>query len=300
MVNGLFLLVVMSCVLDRTGQSATEAYKRQMALQGTRTEALQESVREAMRRVDQLEEVTRARGQEEIYRMENLDQLRNEVASLRGDLEVLQHEIGLDVEFSGRFQEDADYRLTWLEKRTTALEDSLGLETPEPPERKDADTIAAAMDPTDDTGDPVADSQGTSGEGGTAEPDDSSEAAPRTPEEMFALAESHIEADRPRAARAVLQRLVDEHPDHEKVSEARYRVGQTWFIEGRYQQAILAFQEVLDKHGSSGWAPWSMLRQGQCFEALGQSENAQIFYDDVVRLYPKSKAAKEARSLRRR
>ena len=39
----------------------------------------------------------------------------------------------------------------------------------------------------------------------------------------------------------------------------------------------------------------AMLRQGECFEAQDQPENARLFYEDVVRLWPKSKAAKEAR-----
>jgi len=39
-----------------------------------------------------------------------------------------------------------------------------------------------------------------------------------------------------------------------------------------------------------------LLRQGECFEAMGQGENASIFYNDVITEYPKSKAAAEAKS----
>jgi TolA-binding protein len=59
---------------------------------------------------------------------------------------------------------------------------------------------------------------------------------------------------------------------------------------------VLRFQEVIDKHKSSPWAAYAMLRQGECFEAQGQKDNARLFYEDVVRLYPKSKAAKEAKA----
>jgi TolA-binding protein len=38
-----------------------------------------------------------------------------------------------------------------------------------------------------------------------------------------------------------------------------------------------------------------MLRQGECFDAQGQKENARLFYEDVVRLYPKTKAADDAK-----
>jgi TolA-binding protein len=52
---------------------------------------------------------------------------------------------------------------------------------------------------------------------------------------------------------------------------------------------------VVDKAPNSTWAPWSVLRQGECFDAIGDHDGAKVFYGDVVRLYPKSKAAKEAK-----
>jgi TolA-binding protein len=39
-----------------------------------------------------------------------------------------------------------------------------------------------------------------------------------------------------------------------------------------------------------------MLRQGECFEALGRKDDAKLFYEDVIARYPKSKAAKDART----
>jgi TolA-binding protein len=38
-----------------------------------------------------------------------------------------------------------------------------------------------------------------------------------------------------------------------------------------------------------------MLRQGECFEEQGQADNAKVFFGEVVRIYPKSRAAKAAR-----
>ena len=288
-VVSLAMAILPSCVVDRTGQSATEAYQREMAIQATRVQAVQSSLKDTARRLEQIEEVTRARGQDEIMRMESIDQVRAEVARLRGDLEVIQHEVGLDVEFSGKFQEDADYRLAYLETRAAALEEALGLQPPEPPDRRSADELATAM-----AQEQVAGSQDAQEAGG----DDLS--GVHTPDELFKLAEGHIAEQRNGAARAVLERFLNQFPDDAKVPEARYRIGQTWYNDGDYQTAILSFQEVLDRHGSSDWAPWAMLRQGQCFESMGQKDNAQLFYDDVVRLFPRTKAAKEAKALRSR
>ena len=54
---------------------------------------------------------------------------------------------------------------------------------------------------------------------------------------------------------------------------------------------------VVDTFGDTDWASLAMLRQGECFAAKGQKENAKLFYEEVLRLYPKSEAATEAREL---
>ena len=51
----------------------------------------------------------------------------------------------------------------------------------------------------------------------------------------------------------------------------------------------------MDHEGQSPFKPWAMYRQGECFEGMEQSENAKIFYEDVIQKYPKSKAATEAK-----
>lgn len=285
-------LLSTGCILDRTGQSATEAYRREMAIQATRTQTLQANLDEAIRRVNQLEEVTRARGQEEILRMETVDQLRGEVARLRGDLEVIQHAVGVTSEDSGKFQEDTDFRLVHAELRLAALEKNLGLPMVAPPAKKGEEpaTTDAGAEGGAASGEKVV----TAKQPGDEIPDDASLKG-LSPDELLSLAEKHMQANRTKAARAVLERFISTNPKSERISEAHYRLGQTYVAEKEHQKAILAFQIILDKHGSSPWAPWSMLRQGECFAAMGQNDNAQLFFDDVIRLYPKSKAAKEAR-----
>ncbi len=297
--NSTFILslVLAGCVWDRTGQSATEAWRREMAIQSTRTQTLQAAVEDALVRVEQLEEVTRARGQDEILRMETMDQLRNEVARLRGDLEVLQHESGLSTENTGKFREDAECRLAWREARAQARGESLGLEMPEPPVLADADDTG--LDPEDE-GEGEADGEGDGEGDGEADGEAEEPSGPMSIEDKLALAEEHMQGGRYLPARAIYQKLVEDPDAEDQLHELRYMLAETWFRDGRFQSAILAYQEVVDHHGDSDRAPWAMLRQGECFEALGQRDNAALFYDDVMRLFPRSKAAKEAKALKSR
>ncbi len=278
-------LVLPACVLDRTGTSATSGLEREMALRDARVAELERVEGDSTRRIQQLEEVIRYRGQQEAEKLENIDQVREMVGSLSGDVEVLRHELENTSELGDSFREDTDFRLTWLELRVEALEENLGLKPPPPPEREEDEASAEERAGDEGGGDRV-----RGGEGEEA-------AAVEAPEDLLALAKEHLAEGRPRAARAVLERFVAAYGDHELADEAYYRLAESYYNNKEYQQAILPFQEVVDRFGGTGWAAWAMVRQGECFRELGKDAEADLFWEDVVRLYPRSKAAEEAKRL---
>lgn len=274
------------CVLDRTGQSASEAWHREMLLQQTRTANLESVLTNLSDRTGQLEELTRARGQDEIMRMETLEQVRTEVANLRGEIELLNHDLGKRVTDNQARAADAAFRLQWLEDRAAQLEKTLGVKPTPPP-------VAALLGGGEST--PPA--EGDTGE--TTEPTETPPVEETTavtdPAGLLTLAKEHLAEGRHNAAEAVLNRFLELHPKDSNLPEARYRLAEAAFNAGEYQQAVIRFQDVIDKHKTSQWAPWAMLRQGECFEKQGQKENARLFFEDLVRIWPKSPAAKEAR-----
>ncbi len=272
------------CVLDRTGQSATEAFRRDMVLHATRLNNLETQFDNLEARTSQLEEVGRARGQDEIMRMESLDDLRGELARLRGDVEVLNHNTALSEETLAALSADASFRMTWLEDRAALLEENLGVAPAPPPELPDPSDAGSVG------------GDGGSGEAGnTAVTGDAEVAGLTDPDALIARAEAHLAAGREKPAEAVLSRFLELHPEHERVPEALYRRAEAAFNAGDYAVAVRRFQEVIDDYKDSAWASWAMLRQGECFEAQDEPENAKVFYKDVVRIWPGSKAAREAK-----
>lgn len=276
----LVFLLLGACVLDRTGQSATSAYERELASQQVRVRELESMGEGVGRRVAQLEEVTRARGQEDILKMETVEDLRAEVARMRGEVEVLDHDYRT-FEMAGLgTQADVDARLLYLEQRVAVLEKSLGIR---PAPRSDSAAMASAPPPP---------SEPPPGEVAVVP------ASPpaMTAEEVFGLISENLEGGNATAARTVAKRFLAENPGHDRAGEAYYRIAESFQNEGEYKQAAGAFQDVLDKAPTSTWASWSLLRQGECFEGLGRAADAKIFYCDVLKKYPKSKAAKEAKA----
>jgi tol-pal system protein YbgF len=295
LIPALALALTTGCVLDRTGQSASEVYRRELALQGARVTNLETQFDALDGRVAQMEELNRARGQQEILKMETLEQVRAEVARMRGEVEVMAHDFGKSEADTVAMQEDAALRLQWLETRADQLEKAMGLQTPPPPIASEA-PAGGESDGTDV--EPATAGGGSTGKvvlgGGDTEATDDAGGI-TDPDALIKLAEEHLAAGREAAAEAVLNRFLDLHPKHERVPEAKYRRAEAAFNEARYAAAVLRFQEVIDGHKKSKWAPWAMLRQGECFEAQGQDANAKLFYEDVVRMWPKSQAAGEAR-----
>lgn len=275
------------CVLDRTGQSATEQYKRQMKLQGARIDNLEQQVDQIDGKLAQIDELTQHRGQQDVMQMETLEQVRGEVNRLRGAYEELKFSTDRTTAEEQKVLEDAAFRIEWLDARAAQLEKNLGLKAPAPPARGSgpADSGGGAAAVTEKP------AEGPSG--GAAAAEGATEV--KDPVELMKLATDHLKAGRNAAAEAVLNRFLSLHPNHEKAPEARYRLGEAAFNEKNYPQAVLRFQVVIDKHKKSKWAPWAMLRQGESFDAQGQKDNAKLFYEEVDRLWSDSPAAKEAR-----
>ncbi|MED5370440.1 MAG: tetratricopeptide repeat protein [Myxococcota bacterium] len=272
------ILLALACVLDRTGQSATAAYERELALQATHTEALESEAQTLQRRVDQLEEINRYRGQQEAEKLENLDQVQTELQKLRGAIEEAEFAAEQAAEQRSALDEDVAFRLEYLELRVAELERQLGLEPPQPP---------------GETGLEV----GEDGEVLNSDGTPSEVELPTEPAELLAKAEDALAANKPAVARALLERLLREAPKDPLAAKARYRLAESWYNEKQYQRAILAFEDVVSKHPDSDWAPWAMVRQGECFQELGQRAEAELFWQDVVDRYPGTQAAKDAKAL---
>lgn len=108
--------------------------------------------------------------------------------------------------------------------------------------------------------------------------------------------ESFKAGDMP-AARTQLTAFMDQQPQHELVSNARYWIGETFYSEKNYEQAILEFQEVIKLYPRKDKAPAAMLKQALAFKALKDVKSSRFVLGKLVQEYPKSDEANKARVL---
>jgi TolA-binding protein len=216
---------------------------------------------ESEQRLVQVEEALRAQGRSQADRLQNIEQVVDEMTRLRGEIEVLRFQVSELTRSVEAAQLAQERRQLHDESRLAQVEAYLGV-TPPPP-------------PTDAELGVTADGVGLAGSQVAVD-------VPPTAAEKLAVAKDHMTAGRHGVARAVLKRGIDEHTGAPEMAEMRYRFAETFFNERSWKSAANAFQRVTDNHASDDWACWSMLRIGECFEQLAQPSAAKLFFEGAA------------------
>lgn len=119
-----------------------------------------------------------------------------------------------------------------------------------------------------------------------------------SPEEVYQQALEKIlnGSDYP-AGRAALETFIEQNPKHELAVNAQYWVGEALYGEKKFENAILKFQEVIQKYSDHPKAAAALLKQGKAFAALGDKENAATTWKQLVKTFPLSPEAEMAKRL---
>ena len=92
-----------------------------------------------------------------------------------------------------------------------------------------------------------------------------------------------------------LQQFLQRYPQHALAVNAMYWTGEAWYGEKKYENAILQFQDVIEKYGEHPKVAAALLKQGLAFHALGDQKNARVILQKVVDTFPLSEEAKKAK-----
>jgi tol-pal system protein YbgF len=117
----------------------------------------------------------------------------------------------------------------------------------------------------------------------------------KSPEEMYDYALGLIKGGETRKGRQVLVSFASRYSGHKLLPNVFYWKGETFYAEKDYENAILSFQDVIDKYPGGDKAPDAMYKQGLSFLGLNDRKNARILFELVQSKYPKSSAASQAR-----
>ena len=112
---------------------------------------------------------------------------------------------------------------------------------------------------------------------------------------IYTLARQKLDANQLPRARELLQDFLSRFPRDELAPNAQYWLGETWYAEKKWNDAIVEFQKVLKEYKASDKVPDALLKIGMSFQAQGDCQNATLFFDEVTQGHRASSAAKTAR-----
>lgn len=112
---------------------------------------------------------------------------------------------------------------------------------------------------------------------------------------LYALAQQKLQQGQPAKARELLADFIQRFPKDDLADNAQYWLGESYYAEKRYDDAIVEFQKVVKQYKGSDKVPDSVLKIGMSFQAQGDCQNALLFFEDVIQSHKSSDAAKAAK-----
>ncbi len=132
----------------------------------------------------------------------------------------------------------------------------------------------------------------------TPPPQDNKTASQQKPakeEDLYQQAYALYEKEDLKGARNLWNEYLKRFPKGKWVGQTHFYIGETYFKEKEFEQAILEYQKLIEMPGANPLKPKAMLRQAEAFIALKDKKAAEILYKKVIQLYPGTKEAKEAK-----
>ncbi len=115
------------------------------------------------------------------------------------------------------------------------------------------------------------------------------------PEQLYDLAVRQLRAGSPQTARQALQKLLSDYPQHDRVPDALFQLGESW-AGTNPDSAAQAYERIAKEHPNSARAPAALYKLGLMAEQRGDQRAARVYYQRVVAGYPRSEEAALART----
>lgn len=112
---------------------------------------------------------------------------------------------------------------------------------------------------------------------------------------IYTLARQKLDQNQLGRARDLFQDFLQRFPKDELAANAQYWLGETYYQDKKWNDAIVEFQKVLKEHKGSDKVPDALLKIGMSFQAQGDCQNATLFYEEVVQGHRTAPAAKTAK-----
>jgi tol-pal system protein YbgF len=116
-------------------------------------------------------------------------------------------------------------------------------------------------------------------------------------ERVFAGALAKIRAGDDGQAALEFTEFVAQFPTHPQAAAAQNYIGEAFYRQRDYRQAATEFQKTVDNFTQPAQVSEALMKIGLCRRALGDVAGARVAWEQVIKQFPKSDAARQARTL---
>jgi len=114
---------------------------------------------------------------------------------------------------------------------------------------------------------------------------------------MFAAALTQLRSGNDGQAALQFTEFVAQHPSHPQAAAAQNYIGEAFYRQRDFRQAAAEFQKTVDNYTQAPPVSEALLKIGLCQRALGDAAAAKAAWEQVIKQFPKTDAARQARTL---
>jgi tol-pal system protein YbgF len=117
---------------------------------------------------------------------------------------------------------------------------------------------------------------------------------PDTPDALFSEADKRLGAAQWADARRLYEGFVNRYPQDPRAPKAQFDIGEAYAGEKRWANAIGAYTKVVDNFPKAEIVPDAMFKNGLAFYQLKYCSDARVYFQELLRRYPRTTYKKEA------
>ncbi len=115
-----------------------------------------------------------------------------------------------------------------------------------------------------------------------------------SPDEAYKKAYDQFSKGDIEGAKNGFKKFLESYPKSKYAENAHFWLGECYFSEKKYEEAILEYDEVIKKFPKGSKVPNALFRQGMAFLTMEDTTNAKLIFKEVIKRFPKSEQAKTA------
>ena len=209
-----------------------------------------------------------------------LDNVRIELQSLQGKIEELQFLLKNQKNRNESFRDDYKLEVKNIIDKLSAMENRL--------------IFVEGFFASEDAGASKGVSQKKKSTGKVKD-GEAAKSKQHTDKELYYKAYNNFKEGDIKTAREGFREYLERFPQTTYSDNAQYWIGESFFVEKKYREAILEFEKVIRKYPKGNKTSSALLKQGLAFYRLGDKTSAKLLLQKITKDYPGSEQARIAK-----